>query len=155
MKNNEIRAFYNTCRHHASKIVNTQASKQAPGPTGSVSNFMCPYHGWTYNLDGKLINAPKSTGCELNYDEYGLKPIRSGKLGPFIFICFNANAAPLESKWPQVFNRLEFSKLIFYCTKSYTVNCNWKVYVVRIFDLKSSGHIPSYLISPSALRTTI
>lgn len=140
MKGGEVRAFYNTCRHHASKIVDTKASKQAPDSSGTISSFQCPYHGWTYNLEGKLINTPQAKGCDMNFAEYGLQPIRVGKLGPFIFINFNPNAPALETKWQGVFSRLDYSKLKFYSSKSYTVNCNWKVYVDNYLD--GGYHVP-------------
>jgi choline monooxygenase len=140
IKSGELRAFYNTCRHHASKIVDTKASKQAPDSSGTISSFQCPYHGWTYNLEGRLIKAPQTKGCDINLAEYGLQSIRVGKLGPFIFINFSPNAPALETKWSGVFSRLDYLKLKFYSSRSYTVNCNWKVYVDNYLD--GGYHVP-------------
>ena len=140
LKGKKLRAFYNTCRHHAAKIVDTPASRAAPQSSGCISSFICPYHGWTYNLEGKLINAPKTAGCDLNFDENGLVPLHVATLGPFIFISFNTNPEPLESKWPEVFGRLNYSTLKFHSSKSYIVNCNWKVYVDNYLD--GGYHVP-------------
>lgn len=48
--NREIGAFYNVCRHRGSRIMEE-------GP-GKVTSIKCPYHSWTYSLEGKLIGAP-------------------------------------------------------------------------------------------------
>jgi phenylpropionate dioxygenase-like ring-hydroxylating dioxygenase large terminal subunit len=49
----EIRAFYNLCRHRASRVVAEES-----GHCGK--SFICPFHGWSYNLDGSLRNIPRA-----------------------------------------------------------------------------------------------
>ncbi|RWW28221.1 hypothetical protein GW17_00007317 [Ensete ventricosum] len=53
--NGTLRAFHNVCRHHASLV--------ASG-SGQKSCFVCPYHGWTYGLDGTLLKATRITGIK-------------------------------------------------------------------------------------------
>src|SRR6516162_11334353 len=55
----ELRAFYNVCRHHAAAVV-CEAE-------GTASIFRCPYHGWSYGLDGSLKGAPEFDGV-CNFD---------------------------------------------------------------------------------------
>jgi phenylpropionate dioxygenase-like ring-hydroxylating dioxygenase large terminal subunit len=51
-KDDVVRAFYNTCRHRGGPLVKTE--------NGCAEGFVCGYHGWTYSLDGKLINRATS-----------------------------------------------------------------------------------------------
>src|SRR5688572_27560335 len=54
-----LRAFFNVCRHHAAAVV-TAAE-------GSAQTLRCPYHGWTYALDGRLVGTPDFGGvCDLD-----------------------------------------------------------------------------------------
>ena len=64
----KLRAFLNVCRHHAAAV--------APEPCGSVQLFRCPYHGWSYGLDGSLKGTPDFAGvCNFDRAENGLVPI--------------------------------------------------------------------------------
>ena len=63
-----------------------------------------------------------------------------GIWGPFVFINFDLNASPVETKWPEVAKRLDCSKLKFHSTRSYTIPCNWKVYVDNYLD--GGYHVP-------------
>src|SRR5438105_15194151 len=64
-----LRAFYNVCRHHAAAVVTEEA--------GCAQLLRCPYHGWTYGLDGALKGAPEFTGVEtFNPGQNGLLPVR-------------------------------------------------------------------------------
>ena len=62
-----IRGFHNTCRHRGSLIC-------ADGH-GRSAKLICPYHKWTYELDGRLIGAARMPP-DLRADDYGLRPIR-------------------------------------------------------------------------------
>jgi len=82
-----LRGFHNVCRHHAMEVASMPGDcaegSQAPAVT---SCFACPYHGWTYDLTGKLIKATRLTGIE-NFDvkKNGLRPLAVEQWGPFIF----------------------------------------------------------------------
>ncbi len=80
----ELRAFVNVCRHRGS-IVATGA--------GARETLQCPYHAWTYGLDGRLRAAPRSDEePDFPQDELGLVPVAVDTWGPFVFV----NAAPEE-----------------------------------------------------------
>jgi len=81
----ELRAFYNVCRHRASAVVQ--------GENGScpTSGIRCPYHGWTYSLDGRLKAVPAEASFPgLRKNEYGLKPLKIEVCLGFVFVRFRS-----------------------------------------------------------------
>ena len=74
-KDGEIGAFYNVCRHRARELLQDK---------GNVKRITCPYHGWTYDLDGRLVGTPHLGGRGVHRveahdpDKLGLKPVRVG-----------------------------------------------------------------------------
>ena len=74
-----IHALYNVCRHRGSRVCD--AAK------GHTKRFVCPYHAWTYAVDGGLESAPTIPDGEyIDYAEYGLRPVRVASCRGFIFI---------------------------------------------------------------------
>lgn len=75
-----LRSFHNVCRHRAAKI--------APEARGSCGHrLVCPYHAWSYGLDGKLVNVPKWQGFDgLELSKHGLKPVDQEIFQGFIFV---------------------------------------------------------------------
>lgn len=132
----QLRAFYNVCRHHAAAVANV--------PCGTVQHLRCPYHGWTYGLDGSLKGAPEFAGvCNFNRAANGLVPVRVATWEQFVFVTLDENAPALESSLgdlPQRVASLAISKLHFFARKSYTLACNWKVYVDNYLD--GGYHVP-------------
>jgi Rieske 2Fe-2S family protein len=82
-----LHAFHNTCRHRGSRICSTER--------GTAARFVCPYHQWTYALDGRLI-AARDMGGGFDKAEHGLKPIHCASVGGYIFICLAAAAPDFE-----------------------------------------------------------
>jgi stachydrine N-demethylase len=80
---NVIRAFHNTCRHRGSIIC--KAAK------GNVPKLVCPYHQWTYELDGKLLWA-RDMGPDFDASQHGLKPVHCRDLAGLIYICLAEDA---------------------------------------------------------------
>ncbi len=73
---NQLRAFFNVCRHHAAAVV--------PESHGCAKQFRCPYHGWTYGIDGALKGMVEFDGvCNFDRADNGLVPIRRRHLGEF------------------------------------------------------------------------
>ena len=64
-RDNEIRAFWNSCRHRGAKICLEQQ--------GRAPRLTCPYHQWTYGLDGKLL-AARSMAADFDKADHGLEP---------------------------------------------------------------------------------
>lgn len=74
----EIRAFHNSCRHRGSVLCK---SKKGTGP-----KLVCPYHQWTYELDGRLLWA-RDMGAEFNPSNHGLKPVHCRNISGMVYIC--------------------------------------------------------------------
>lgn len=79
-RDGEIRAFHNSCRHRGSLICKARQ--------GHVAKLVCPYHQWTYELDGKLIWA-NDMGADFDASKHGLKPVSLRNLEGLIYICLS------------------------------------------------------------------
>ncbi|MEN0115744.1 MAG: aromatic ring-hydroxylating dioxygenase subunit alpha [Agrobacterium cavarae] len=77
-KDGTIRAFHNSCRHRGSRVCTSQK--------GQSARLVCPYHQWTYDLDGKLLFA-RHMGEDFNKENFGLKPVACETVAGYIFIC--------------------------------------------------------------------
>jgi Rieske 2Fe-2S family protein len=121
-----IRGFYNLCRHRGTRVV------LATEGTGAHS-FICPYHAWSYDLNGRLIGALHMNSQEdFVREDYGLHPIRVERWGGFIW-------ANLEPAGPDLgaslgsffarFNRFPLADLRLGARKEYEVEANWKILV--------------------------
>ncbi|MGN6379638.1 MAG: SRPBCC family protein [Gaiellales bacterium] len=84
-----LRAFSNVCRHRAARV--------ADGSGNCGKAFRCPYHGWTYGLDGRLLGVPERTGFPgFDKDANGLWPLACGELAGFVFVSLHPEPEPLE-----------------------------------------------------------
>jgi choline monooxygenase len=74
-----LRGFFNVCRHHAAAVATADA--------GTAQLFRCPYHGWTYGLDGSLKGTPDFAGvCDFDRGANGLAPVQVATWEPFVFV---------------------------------------------------------------------
>ncbi len=132
----ELRAFYNVCRHHAAAV--------ATLPCGTVQHLRCPYHGWTYGLDGTLKGAPEFAGvCNFDRSKNGLVPVRVTVWEQFVFVNLDEGAGPLPDfldDLPERIAPLRLSTIHFFERRTYTLRCNWKVYVDNYLD--GGYHVP-------------
>ena len=79
-KDREVRAFFNTCRHRGARVCEAQR--------GHAAKLICPYHQWTYNLDGSLLGA-RNMGPDFDKKLHGLTPVALENVGGLIFICLS------------------------------------------------------------------
>ena len=120
----EIRAFANSCRHRGSRLLKG---------SGNCRAIVCPYHGWTYGLDGSLRGAKgmeRTVGFELA--TYGLKQVRLETWGGFMFINFDAMAQGLMhylGELPRKFASYKFDEMICTRRSDYKLACNWKLII--------------------------
>jgi choline monooxygenase len=132
----QLRAFYNVCRHHAAAVMTA--------PCGKAEHLRCPYHGWTYGLDGSLKGAPEFAGvCDFDRAENGLIPIRVATWEQFVFVTLSEDVPPLETflgDLPTRVKPLGLTNIHFFERRSYTLACNWKVYVDNYLD--GGYHVP-------------
>ncbi len=73
-----VRAFHNSCRHRGSRVCSAAR--------GMTARLVCPYHQWTYDLDGSLVYA-RQMSEDFDRAPYGLKPVACETAGGYIFIC--------------------------------------------------------------------
>src|SRR4051794_31846331 len=84
----DLRAFFNVCRHRGHEV--------AQG-CGRRETLQCPYHAWTYDLDGSLRAAPRSDReAAFDASDYGLRPVLVETSGPLVFVNPDVDAMPLH-----------------------------------------------------------
>jgi phenylpropionate dioxygenase-like ring-hydroxylating dioxygenase large terminal subunit len=113
----ELRAFLNVCRHRGSVIVEGE---------GKRASLQCPYHAWTYGLDGSLRAAPRSDETAPR-EELGLVPLRVAEWGPFVFVNPEADGPSLEETLGELWSALPTDGLAFHHRVEYGLESNWKV----------------------------
>jgi phenylpropionate dioxygenase-like ring-hydroxylating dioxygenase large terminal subunit len=133
-KDNVIRAFANACRHRGSTLLDEGA--------GHCGTIVCPYHSWSYGLDGTLLGAPEMNKTEgFNPADNGLIPLRLESWGGFLFVCFD-NAAPPLTQWlgglPDKLECYGLDDMVLARRKVFDMDCNWKIFVE---NAKESYHI--------------
>ena len=75
----KLRGFFNVFRHHAAAVMTE--------PQGSAPHLRCPYHGWTYSLEGELKGAPEFSGvCNFDRSENGLLPVETAAWENWVFV---------------------------------------------------------------------
>jgi choline monooxygenase len=132
-----VRGFFNVCRHHAAAV--------AAGPEGSASVFRCPYHGWTYALDGGLKGTPDFAGvCDFDRAANGLVPIATGPWEHWILAVPGESgrslAAFLGADLVAQLEHLDLRALHWMERRHYMLDCNWKVFVDNYLD--GGYHVP-------------
>jgi phenylpropionate dioxygenase-like ring-hydroxylating dioxygenase large terminal subunit len=132
----QLRGFYNVCRHHAAAVVNEAE--------GSASIFRCPYHGWSYGLEGALKGAPEFEGvCGFDRGQNGLVPVQVAVWEQFVFVNLDEHGAPLAEFLGGLVARvapLNLASLHFFERRVYSIGCNWKVFVDNYLD--GGYHVP-------------
>jgi phenylpropionate dioxygenase-like ring-hydroxylating dioxygenase large terminal subunit len=114
-----LRAFLNVCRHRGSLLVEGD---------GARASIQCPYHAWTYALDGSLRAAPRSER-EPDFDasELSLLPLRLESWGPFLFVNAAEDAPPLAETLGPLPDLLPVDDLVFRSRDDYELAANWKI----------------------------
>ncbi len=119
-----LRAFVNVCRHRGHVLCDS---------SGKRSTLQCPYHAWTYGLDGRLITAPRANregGIET--DELGLVQLRLETWGPLVFVNPDPDAAPLADYLEDIPERVaaagvDLDGLRFLQRAESELQANWKI----------------------------
>jgi choline monooxygenase len=131
-----LRAFFNVCRHHAAAVMTE--------PAGRAQHLRCPYHGWTYGLDGALKGVPEFAGvCNFDRGRNGLLPVAVDTWEKFVFVSLDPAAPPLDQWLGGLAARvapLGLTSLQFAERRVFTLACNWKVFVDNYLD--GGYHVP-------------
>ena len=83
-----IRAFHNSCRHRGSRVCTAEH--------GKAKRLVCPYHQWSYALDGSLARA-RHMGDDFDKTSFGLKPVHCGSVAGYLFVCVAPEAPPWDA----------------------------------------------------------
>jgi choline monooxygenase len=131
-----VRAFLNLCRHRGHEVVLPCAEQ----PARRRKTLQCPYHGWTFNLDGSLRSAPRSNR-EASFDKsaLGLVPVSLDTWGPLIFINLDPSPVPFAEYlggMPEVAGSrgLHFDHFTEHKRYEYEFATNWKIAVDNNFE---------------------
>jgi len=120
----ELRAFLNVCRHRGSLVCEGEGRRET---------LQCPYHAWTYGLDGALRTAPRADREPgFDHSQLGLVPAQVDVWGPFVFVNADADAAPLAETLGELpalvaDAGLDVEGLRFLKRVSSEYEANWKV----------------------------
>lgn len=125
-----LRAFHNVCRHRAAQVINA--------PDGKLTKLRCRYHGWTYDLAGRLRGVPEFDGVQ-NFckEEEGLVPMSVVEHAPFVFVHEGQPKVPFAEflgPFSERTQTMELDKLKFAGRQQYDIECNWKVFVDNFQD---------------------
>ncbi len=126
-----LQAHANVCRHRGSQVVPIQPGEPAPEPC-AVGALRCPYHSWTYDLDGSLLRAPHTDDIEA-FDPTGfsLHPLGVDTWGGFLWLHGKPAAAePLLAQLGPMVERVRrypLDRLVVGRRFHYEVDANWKV----------------------------
>jgi Rieske 2Fe-2S family protein len=139
-----VSAYYNVCRHRGTRMCTE--------PQGNCGGrIQCPYHGWTYGLDGHLLGAPHMDS-DFRREDYSLQRIHTDVWDGHIFLHLGSGPEPLVrqlGKLPQKFAPWRMQELRFYRRTVYDVKANWKLVILNFNECL---HCP--LVHPGLNRLT-
>jgi phenylpropionate dioxygenase-like ring-hydroxylating dioxygenase large terminal subunit len=144
-----LRAFLNVCRHRGSLLVEGD---------GARASIQCPYHAWTYGLDGSLRAAPRSERePEFDASELSLVPLRLEAWGPLLFVNPDRDAAPLAETLGPLPDLLPVNELAFHSRDEYELGANWKIGCENYLEcyhcpVAHKGFSAAYDVDPDAYR---
>jgi len=133
-----LRAFHNVCRHRATKLLTDGQER--------LKRIRCPYHSWTYDLDGRCLGTPLFEGSDIPPDQrgafdmsdvqgfdradYGLLPVRADSWGFLVFVNLDPNASPLSRQLgdlPERFSAYHLDEWRAVRRTEYGVEANYKL----------------------------
>ena len=128
-----LRGFFNVCRHHAAAVMTE--------PQGKASQLRCPYHGWTYSLEGELKGTPDFSGvCDFDRAQNGLAPVELAEWESWVFVSLNRETVSFTKDLTDQIKALQLNKLHWFERRHYHFDCNWKVFVDNYLD--GGYHVP-------------
>ena len=137
-----IRGYYNVCRHRAGPI--------AAG-AGQAPRLVCRYHGWTYDLGGRLLRAPEMEGTQdFNIEAIRLAAVAVHRFGPLIFAALDPATPPFEDFHPRLDAAcvpFRIERMRHVCRIDYPVDANWKLYIDNYLE---GYHVP--MVHPALNR---
>lgn len=150
----DVRGFYNVCRHRGSRLVMEEPSEPSDDPARRSGRFgrtiRCPYHSWTYGLDGTLRNAPFLNECaELRRSDLSLFEVGVETWGGFVFVHLRTDPEDRPTRSlgsqlggvPERLRRYPLAALRTARRVKYEVGANWKVIVENYNECYHCGPV--------------
>ena len=138
----ELRAMSNVCRHRAGPIAKGEGRRPV---------LQCGYHGWTYALDGRLLNTPEFDGVQcFDRADVRLPQFRAEIWNELVFVAIDSDVPPLLEYLGGMATDMakrDYSGFRLAARKDWELDCNWKVYVDNYLE---GYHIP--IVHPSLFR---
>ena len=126
-----LRSFVNVCRHRGHPVASGEGCRET---------MQCPYHAWTYDLDGSLRKAPRADR-EPGFDPRGLSlvPMSVDTWGPFVFVNPDRDAAPLAETLGDLpasiaDSGIDLESLTFHSHHEWEIRSNWKVAIENFLE---------------------
>ena len=147
-KDGVLRAFANYCRHRGSVLLEGE---------GTCRRIICPYHAWSFMLDGSLWGCPDMQDAE-GFDrvEYGLVPVRMETWNGFVFISFDDDAPALIDHLGDLPERMASHRLDrMRCTWriDIDVRANWKLLLENAMETYHTGIVHKATVGKQSSRT--
>ena len=138
-KDGKVNVMSAVCRHRGAVITEGE---------GRCKQFMCPYHNWTYALNGELIATPglpppMAGSKDFDLADHRLTAITTDFWAGFIFITFNPKPKPLMQSLgslPEFLKNYQLDQMQFTHRDIYEVDCNWKIWLENAFE---NYHVPT------------
>lgn len=139
-----LRAFANSCRHRSAKVMVGE---------GSCKRMRCPFHFWTYSLDGRLVGAPSMQRTEgFEADDHGLIEFSLAERDGFVFVSLEAEPPSID-EWFAGYGEIHAvwsaGDLVTARRREFTVDCNWKAFA-EVFN--EYYHLP--YVHPDSIDDT-
>ncbi|MFI6299149.1 aromatic ring-hydroxylating dioxygenase subunit alpha [Nonomuraea sp. NPDC050790] len=135
----ELRAFHNVCRHRGTAVL--------PGDGKVTKHIVCPYHNWTYGLDGCLLAVPQRREVDPDLDraKLGLHPAAVALWRGLVFVHPDPDPEPLADWLGDLTERVapydpeRLAEIV--PAQRYDLRCNWKVFMENALDNYHLGYV--------------
>ena len=130
-QNGLLHAFYNVCQHRGHELVKG---------AGEARIFTCPYHAWTYNLDGALRTARLTKALpDFKACDFALKPVRVEEFCGFVFVNLDQDATSLKEQSGGLEEEIRkyvplIDDMVFAHRDNYVLKANWKVVIDNFLE---------------------
>lgn len=132
----KIMAFANSCRHRGARLLNGN---------GACTRIVCPYHAWTYRLDGRLIGTPgMQQAIDFESADFPLIELPASSWGGFIFIHYQESPSALADhlgNMPDSFDDHGGSQMCLVGKLDFEVNSNWKLLAENSLEAYHTGSV--------------
>ena len=135
-RGDKIRAFANSCRHRGARLLNG---------SGKCTRIVCPYHGWTYRLDGRLIGTPgMQQAIDFESADFPLLELSVSSWGGFIFVHYQESPPELVDhlgNMPARFDAHGASQMRLVGKLDFEINSNWKLLAENSLEAYHTGSV--------------